>query len=149
MFQNNALYYAAVLADLVLRFAWTASIIPHWVSYFTDLSISDVVTESVVAAVMIGEICRRTMWAIFRLESEHLHNTEGFRRVDVIPLHFDHAPKKGATEAEPSRRRLDVVLEMLVYATVVALLVFAAATRPLKIDKFTEGEGNATDMGEA
>ena len=30
------------------------------------------------------------MWAVLRLESEHLHNTEGFRRVDVIPLHFDH-----------------------------------------------------------
>jgi hypothetical protein len=34
------------------------------------------------------------MWLILRLESEHLHNTEGFRRIDRVPLHFDHALKE-------------------------------------------------------
>jgi len=139
MFREDGLYYAAIVLDLLLRFAWTASIVPHWISYFTEWDISPSVFEAFVMAVIISEICRRSMWAIFRLESEHLHNTEGFRRVDVIPLHFDHAPrnvKSGGVDSTdtPARKKLDVVLEMLVYATVVALLGFAAATRPLKSD---------------
>ena len=36
MFANAAVYYVAIGIDLVLRFAWTATIVPHWVSYFTE-----------------------------------------------------------------------------------------------------------------
>ena len=38
-----------------------------------------------------AEICRRTMWGCFRLENEHLHNTQNFRRVAFVPLHFETA----------------------------------------------------------
>ena len=69
------------------------------------------------------------MWAVLRLESEHLHNTEGFRRVDVIPLHFDHREK--GTE-EPTERRSYVLVELFAYAAVVALLAaMSAYTRSL------------------
>jgi hypothetical protein len=39
---------------------------------------------------MVIELFRRTFWGFFRLENEHLRNTQGFRRVDFIPLHYDH-----------------------------------------------------------
>lgn len=44
---------------------------------------------------MVAELFRRTMWSFFRLENEHLRNTQGFRRVDFIPLHFDHGVGSG------------------------------------------------------
>lgn len=31
------------------------------------------------------------MWGCFRLENEHLHNTQNFRRVAFVPLHFETA----------------------------------------------------------
>lgn len=38
---------------------------------------------------MILELFRRTIWGFFRLEHEHRQNTQGFRRVNVVPLHFN------------------------------------------------------------
>ena len=38
---------------------------------------------------MTVELFRRTIWSFFRLEHEHRQNTEGFRRVNVVPLHFN------------------------------------------------------------
>ena len=32
------------------------------------------------------EVLRRTVWACFRLENEHLHNTRGYRQVSFVPL---------------------------------------------------------------
>jgi hypothetical protein len=41
------------------------------------------------AVSMTVELFRRTIWSFFRLEHEHRQNTEGFRRVNVVPLHFN------------------------------------------------------------
>jgi len=38
---------------------------------------------------MVLELFRRTIWSFFRLENEHRQNTQGFRRVNVVPLHFN------------------------------------------------------------
>ena len=38
---------------------------------------------------MTVELFRRTIWSFFRLEHEHRQNTQGFRRVNVVPLHFN------------------------------------------------------------
>jgi hypothetical protein len=38
---------------------------------------------------MVLELFRRTFWGFFRLENEHLRNTQGFHRAHFIPLHYD------------------------------------------------------------
>lgn len=61
---------AAICADLVLRFLWTLTLLP---SRAGVLLLADYLDPFLAAA----EICRRTMWGLFRLENEHLSNTEG------------------------------------------------------------------------
>lgn len=72
----------AIVADLFLRFAWTLTLIPPQSSRTLPLYLQPFT--------MVGELFRRTFWSFFRLENEHLRNTQGFRRVDFIPLHYDH-----------------------------------------------------------
>ena len=80
---------------------------------------------SLLGAVLVAAL---SVWLVLRLESEHLHNTEGFRRVDVVPLHFDHgAQREQAAKQQGARsRRVEVLVELLVYAGVVAILGLAA-----------------------
>lgn len=135
MFTQRWLYYAAMITDLVLRFAWTATLVPHWIAVTnstsamnTHLSVLD--SQYILPCITIGELCRRAMWACLRLESEHLHNTEGFRRVEVVPLHFDHSREDPDKTAQPSKR-IETVVELLVYAAVVAILAAAAYFDPI------------------
>lgn len=96
---------------------------------------------------------RRAMWLMLRLESEHLHNTEGFRRVDVVPLHFDHAETEQERATRSSKeamtsRRVEVVVEVLVYTAVVAVLVVAAVSEftrePERPPNDDDGPGNGS-----
>lgn len=129
MFSREWLYYAAIGADFVLRFFWTATLVPGSQSDSFLLGNGrwlEIISSSALAA---GEMCRRAMWAVLRLEAEHLHNTEGLRRVEVIPLHFDR--KIDAMPEAQSERRCGVLVELLAYATVVGIFALVAAlTRP-------------------
>ncbi|CAH0479201.1 unnamed protein product [Peronospora belbahrii] len=83
MYSHKWVYYAAIIADLFLRFAWTLTLIPplgatRWLPLYLQ------------PFTTVLELFRRTFWSFFRLENEHLRNTQGFRRVDFIPLHYDH-----------------------------------------------------------
>ena len=82
MFPNKFYYYAVMAADLVLRFMWVQSLIPPQSGASFELP------SYLTAITMALELLRRTLWGFFRLEHEHRHNTEGFRRVDFVPLHF-------------------------------------------------------------
>ena len=84
MFRHRSYYYCAIVADLVLRFLWTYTLIPEkdQGSFSNGVSLSLAVAPFAAAA----EICRDVV--IFRLENEHLNNTAGWR-VKHIPLHFD------------------------------------------------------------
>ena len=101
-----------VLNELPTEFCWSQNLSPEFVA----------------------ELCRRGMWAVFRLEAEHLHNTEGFRRVEVIPLHFDRKPARDdeGDEKRTLGQQLGVAAELASYAGVVALLALLAwITSPL------------------
>ena len=50
---------------------------------------------------MVMEIIRRSFWGVLRLENEQLRNTQGFRRVDVIPLSFS---TEGQHEYQDTKR---------------------------------------------
>ena len=82
MFPNKFYYYGVMAADLVLRFMWVQSLIPPQSGASFELP------SYLTAITMALELLRRTLWGFFRLEHEHRHNTEGFRRVDFVPLHF-------------------------------------------------------------
>lgn len=103
-------YYIAIVIDVCLRFLWIYTLVPpdsvnaigrlfayaaNWLSPFA----------------MVLEMGRRTMWGIFRLENEHLRNTEGYRKHNFVPLHFDRPP-----EGNASSSRRGVVLEVAGFA---------------------------------
>lgn len=78
---------------------------------------------------MVAELFRRTMWSYFRLENEHLRNTQGFRRVDFIPLHFDHKKEKEATDSsrlDGEQRYFRFTLAVFAVTLIVIGLSFAA-----------------------
>ena len=133
MFRNRTWYYLAILADFVLRFGWTATLVPG-TQPIPGLPYLDNSYWWVQPVVAVAELCRRGMWAVFRLEAEHLHNTEGFRRVEVIPLHFDRKPARDdeGDEKRTLGQQLGVAAELASYAGVVALLALLAwITSPL------------------
>lgn len=68
-----------------------------------------------------AEIFRRAMWSVFRVENEHLNNTLGYKRVDIVPLHFDRPA--GATR-DPSHKSnwKAVVTEVGLFITAVVLV---------------------------
>ena len=69
------------------------------------------------------------MWGCFRLENEHLHNTEGYRRVDIIPLHFETPLEEETPEAKKKREsggRLTVAAEVMIFVVIVVTLILVA-----------------------
>ena len=59
-----------------------------------------------------------------------MHNTEGLRRVSIIPLHFDSVASPSTSSAEPVRR-CGVLVELLAYALIVGVLAgLVYCTRP-------------------
>ncbi|ETN03396.1 hypothetical protein PPTG_15649 [Phytophthora nicotianae INRA-310] len=121
MFSRKWVYYAAIVADLFLRFAWTLTLIPprgaaRWLPLYLQ------------PFTMVLELFRRTFWSFFRLENEHLRNTQGFRRVDFIPLHYDHGVgdvEKKSEEVEQLDFRIFTLKILAVLFTVLGLSVVA------------------------
>ena len=161
MFRNKWFYYAAIASDLVLRFGWTLTLTPrsgisNSIGKGAAPGVGPVLAQGWRFGLIFVEMARRAMWSVLRLETEHLHNTEGFRRIDVIPLHFDR--KKPPTpdgvrrarggrghregEASESRGRLFMFFEVVTYIALVALLAgLAALVRPRVLDP-NRGEDN-------
>lgn len=83
MFPQRWWYYGVMAADLVLRFLWVQSLIPPQSGASFELP------QYLTAATMSLELLRRTVWAFFRLENEHRSNTDHYRRVGFVPLHFN------------------------------------------------------------
>jgi xenotropic and polytropic retrovirus receptor 1 len=113
-------YYAAAVADLVLRFAWAYTLIPD--SDQKNLISLGSAMAPITAAL---EIIRRSMWSVLRLENEHLHNTSGFRTLEKIPMHFDVTARevpKGLAGAKPGSRRRVIIFEVGFYTLIVVLI---------------------------
>uniref|UniRef100_M4BZZ9 EXS domain-containing protein n=1 Tax=Hyaloperonospora arabidopsidis (strain Emoy2) TaxID=559515 RepID=M4BZZ9_HYAAE len=122
MFSRKWVYYAAIVADLFLRFAWTVTLIPprgaaRWLPLYLQ------------PFTIVLELFRRTFWSFFRLENEHLRNTQGFRRVDFIPLHYDHGvgdvDKDVGNQEEQLDFRVFTLKILAVLFTVLGLSVIA------------------------
>ena len=109
-------YYAAVVADVFLRFLWTLTLAP------THLPFGDFVNYSVKPLLSFAEICRRAMWSLFRVENEHLNSTLAYKRIDVVPLHFERgAPPRPPEDPKEGPSYLSVALEVSAFILAVLL----------------------------
>ena len=132
MYPKNSNYYWVICIDLVLRYVHGDTIFIFSVFYFliygtiilrqfvtwwilSKIRMSWVLTlippqsgarfaipNYLSAVTMSLELFRRTIWGFFRLENEHRNNTQGFRRVSFVPLHFstEHSHKYENTEKQ-------------------------------------------------
>ncbi|KAJ4308540.1 Xenotropic and polytropic retrovirus receptor 1 [Neodidymelliopsis sp. IMI 364377] len=77
------MYYVAMVIDPILRF--------NWVLYaVSPLQLQHSAKTSFVAA--LGEIFRRGMWSVFRVENEHCTNVSRFRASRDVPLPYEVPP---------------------------------------------------------
>ncbi|CEO94615.1 unnamed protein product (mitochondrion) [Plasmodiophora brassicae] len=90
-----AVYYAAMLINLLLRITWVLTISPSTAD--TILVNQDVL----LLALALGEMLRRGQWIIFRVENEHLNNCGRFRIVDEIPVDMRDSVCK-SNDCEPN-----------------------------------------------
>eukprot|EP00127_Corallochytrium_limacisporum_P001567 Clim_evm20s66 gene=Clim_evmTU20s66 len=84
MFGAGWRYLLATIADFILRFFWTMSLIPNTLNPFFYSN-----SQVVPLLYAFMELLRRTMWGWFRMENEHVNNVEGYREVTSIPLRFE------------------------------------------------------------
>ena len=77
-----------------LPFAWTLTLIP--VAEDTKNPIIANLPVILNPFLAMFEILRRMVWGFLRIENEHLHNTEGYRRVALVPMHFDTVMDKAS-----------------------------------------------------
>lgn len=122
MFPSHAFYYTAMVVDGILRCLWVSSLIPP------NSGSQFIIPNYMTALVLSLEIIRRTVWGFIRLEKEHRANTEGYRRVDYVPLHFT----TGQTHDYKQKREggKSVLVEIVCVSIVVVIIsissVFAA-----------------------
>ncbi|KAL3501449.1 hypothetical protein ACH5RR_035898 [Cinchona calisaya] len=79
---HKSVYFAAMVLDVLLRFAWLQLILP-----FDLHSLSGTTTLTTFSCL---EIIRRGMWNFFRLENEHLNNIGKYRAFKSVPLPFSY-----------------------------------------------------------
>lgn len=130
MFGKKRYYYIAALVDMFGRFVWCLTLMPgvQSLSHFLHTSNYHI---SLFLFSCLGpiEICRRCVWSWLRLEHEHLHNTQGFRRVNFIPLHFETPVRQWAKKTHTPVSGSSVAVELLVVLCIVlAVSMFAANT---------------------
>ena len=128
MCSSDVPYYAAIVADLFLRFLWVNTLIPPGSGGLLSLPLY------LNAFLMVMEILRRTFWGILRLENEQLRNTQGFRRVDVIPLSFSTESQHEYRDPK-NTNNLKVILEVSLVAGLVIFLSIGAVVVADGIDE--------------
>lgn len=91
-------YYGAMIVDPILRFNWVLYLI-------IPLQLQHSAVTGFCAAV--GEVCRRGMWSIFRVENEHCTNVGRFRASRDVPLPYYVPDSPEPEEHTPTRQRVD------------------------------------------
>lgn len=116
MYPKKWYYFASSFVDLALRFLWIYSLIPPQPDIGKgSLTSLELFLHWLAPVSMLLEMVRRTIWGIFRLENEQLRNTEGYRKVNFVPLHFDRTPETLQTEGK------NVVLEVAAFGAAVVI----------------------------
>ncbi|KAF5904812.1 xenotropic and polytropic retrovirus receptor 1, partial [Clarias magur] len=79
LYSREVYYYAAMLADVLLRISWAINIL---LAQMKDSAAA--VTASAILAPL--EVLRRSIWNVFRLENEHLKNCRQCRAIRDFDL---------------------------------------------------------------
>lgn len=124
MLPRSWFYYCAAVLDFFLRFGWTMTYLGVEGGPFQGVIFQYYLNPTLASA----ELLRRCMWSWFRLENEHLHNTQGYRRVDFVPLHFETASQQAPKE--PKKKGLSIIAEVIIFALVVAAVSLFAVLSP-------------------
>lgn len=77
-------YYVAIALDVLLRHVWVLPLSIGAMHYRSGTFAN----ECWLALAGTLEVLRRSMWNFLRIENEHLHNVEGYRAVNFVPLPF-------------------------------------------------------------
>mmetsp|Transcript_174 Transcript_174/g.241 ORF Transcript_174/g.241 Transcript_174/m.241 type:complete len:217 (-) Transcript_174:174-824(-) len=112
MYPRRFYYYAVMVADFVLRSMWVLTLVPP------QSGVSFELPQYLTAVTMSLELARRTVWGFFRLEFEHRSNTNQYRRVDFVPLHFNTGHKRNYDDG-----RQHVGSSVLLEVAIVSLVV--------------------------
>lgn len=101
MYKNVNLYYAAIVADFLLRCLWTVSLIPQGTSGPFGYSLNDQLGPFLATF----ELSRRCIWSWLKMECEHINHADGWSKrtieedddivADTVALHFDAADHGG------------------------------------------------------
>jgi hypothetical protein len=79
-----------------------------------------------VPIVVLLELYRRFQWGVFRLEFEHLKNSEGYRSVAQVPMFFDHRDADTRNNrTDRTNSILEVTLMIVVLVVIAVLAAFA------------------------
>ncbi|PKX97195.1 EXS domain-containing protein [Aspergillus novofumigatus IBT 16806] len=97
-FRKVWVYYAAMVADVIIRFNWI-----YYAIFARDMQHSALLSFMVA----LSEIFRRGVWTIFRVENEHCTNVLLFRASRDVPLPYEVA----SPEVEVDRPGEDVQLQ--------------------------------------
>ncbi|CAM9155842.1 unnamed protein product [Discosporangium mesarthrocarpum] len=128
LFHKSMVYYAAVVIDFVLRFNWLYSLIPPGHLPLLPNWTKSTVPVFMTTFVIVCEVLRRTMWGFFRLENEHLNNTQGFfRSSELVPLHFTTETQPSETHRNRGLAALGEVIAVGAVGVVMAALAVIAA----------------------
>ncbi|KAI3467312.1 hypothetical protein Pfo_023975 [Paulownia fortunei] len=79
---HKNVYFAAMVLDILLRFAWLQLVLTFDVHSLQGKTISTIFS--------CLEILRRGLWNFFRLENEHLNNVGRYRAFKSVPLPFTY-----------------------------------------------------------
>ncbi len=142
MFPKKAHYYSVMAADLILRFMWVLTLIPPQSGAKFELP------AYLSAISMVLELFRRTIWSFFRLEHEHRQNTNGYRRVGVVPLHFntEHKHKYHERHFLGWKVLLEVAVVTSIVIAISAMSVIMAQRAAHQVDELAHPKSHATDL---
>ena len=142
MFPKKAHYYSVMAANFILRFMWVLTLIPpqsgakfELPAYLSTIS-------------MTLELFRRTLWSFFRLEHEHMQNTNGYRRVGVVPLHFntEHRHKYHERHFLGWKVLLEVAVITSIVIAISAMSVIMAQRAAHQVDELAHSKSHAADL---
>ena len=91
------------------------------------------------------ELFRRTLWGFFRLEHEHRSNTEGFRRVDFVPLHFKSGQTQ-STKRKHEHKGWHVLMEVIVVTLTVITISAGSIIAAERATNGVLGDSNEYDL---
>ena len=124
LYGNGFKYWCAIVLDLFFRFAWALTFVPT----NADSPLGDWFKKGLNPLVTGMEIVRRAVWALFRVENEHLAQVVDYQRMLDEASAADPYGEQAQRDAESAQAQsVTSGLKLLVEIIVLAGCVLAVA----------------------